>query len=248
MEIKKQIEKDLLIVRQLGGKINLEEKKARIYDFKARKENSQKTELRQALKRAEKNVIELISTSKDTSKTTTNQLYKYTEELKQECNEQNRTEILKTLAKAEDALENIEKKKDTIEGNDIKKISLKLPKEIRDEMLDDFQELESCYQNDCYKSALILCGRILETSLYRKYYDVTKNDLLETAPQLGLGKIIAKLREKKVELPPGLTEQIHLINNIRILSVHKKKKVFKPSKNQTKAIILFTIDVVKKVF
>ena len=31
----------------------------------------------------------------------------------------------------------------------------------------------------------------------RKYYDITKKDLLETNPGIGLGKLIAKLEEEK---------------------------------------------------
>ena len=70
----------------------------------------------------------------------------------------------------------------------------------------------------------------------------------EKNPGIGLGKLIAKMQEKGIQLDPGLTQQIHLINNIRIFSVHKKKELFTPSKQQTYAIIHFTLDIVNKLF
>ena len=65
---------------------------------------------------------------------------------------------------------------------------------------------------------------------------------------VGLGTLIAKLKDKGHEFDPGLANQIHLINQIRIHCVHKKTSILNPSKNQTKAIILYTVDVLNKFF
>ncbi|MBI4150210.1 DUF4145 domain-containing protein [Candidatus Woesearchaeota archaeon] len=124
----------------------------------------------------------------------------------------------------------------------------KLPGEIRDDLIADLQEVEKCFNAGCYRSAVILCGRVLETALHRKYYDVTGRDVLETQPGIGLGTLIAKLAEKNVQLDPGLTQQIHLINQVRVYSVHKKQSAFAPTKDQTHAMVLFTVDVVNKLF
>ncbi|MFH1510892.1 MAG: hypothetical protein ABIF10_04310 [Candidatus Woesearchaeota archaeon] len=124
----------------------------------------------------------------------------------------------------------------------------KLPKELAAEIIADIQELEKCYTSKCYRSCVILCGRLLETALHRKYFDVTGLDILEKNPGIGLGNLIAKLAEKNVQFDPGLTQQIHLINQVRIFSVHKKKESFYPSKDQTMAIILYTMDSLKKIF
>ena len=132
-----------------------------------------------------------------------------------------------------------------------KSLQLKLPNlptSIKDEIQLDIKEAQKCFDNQCYRSALILCGRILETALHRKYYELTKKDLLETSPNLGAGKLIAKLKELSVKFDPGVTEQIHLINNIRIKSVHKKQTTFLPSRQQTQAIMLFCVDTLKKLF
>ncbi len=123
-----------------------------------------------------------------------------------------------------------------------------LPEEIKNHVLEDIQELEKCYNASCFRSSVILCGRILETALHRKYFEVTGNDVLETNPGIGLGKLVAKLSERNVKMDPGLMNQIHLINNIRISSVHVKKDLFKPNQNQTQAIILYTLDALHKLF
>jgi len=123
-----------------------------------------------------------------------------------------------------------------------------LPPEIRSEIAADIRELDKCFNSSCYRSSVIMCGRVLETALFRKYFDTTGIDLLEKAPGTGLGNLIAKLKEKNIELDPALTNQIHLINQIRIFSVHKKKEPFIPSRDQTQAIILYTIDILEKLF
>jgi hypothetical protein len=123
-----------------------------------------------------------------------------------------------------------------------------LPADIRGDMSADIEEMQRCYNAGCYRSTTILCGRILETALHRKYFDVTGKDILETNPGIGLGTLIAKLSEKNVEFDPGLTQQIHLINQVRIFSVHKKQNAFTPSKSQANAMVLYTMDVLEKMF
>ncbi len=124
----------------------------------------------------------------------------------------------------------------------------KLPDAIHDEIVADLKEIKRCFESGSYRGCTILCGRVLETMLHRKYYESTSKDILETNPSIGLGTLIAKLRERGVYIEPGLNEQIHLVNQVRINSVHKKKQVFVPSKDQSYAIILFTLDILKKMF
>ncbi len=124
----------------------------------------------------------------------------------------------------------------------------KVPADVQPEISADFKELGVCFEAGAFRSAIILCGRILETALHRKYYDITGRDILETAPGIGLGNLIAKLKESDYSLPPGISEQIHLINQVRIYSVHKKSEAFVPSREQAHAIVLFTLDAVKKMF
>ena len=123
-----------------------------------------------------------------------------------------------------------------------------LPMDVRDELLADLDELKRCYNAKCYRSCVIICGRILEIALHRKYYEKTGRDVLEKSPGIGLGNLIKKMVEKEIKLDPGLTQQIHLINNVRVFSVHKKQQPFKPSKAQTHAIILFSLDTLEKLF
>ncbi|MCK4521921.1 MAG: hypothetical protein KAU20_05065 [Nanoarchaeota archaeon] len=127
-------------------------------------------------------------------------------------------------------------------------IPSRIPVDIKSEVTADLNELERCYKNKCYRSAVVLCGRVLEIALHRKYFDVTGNDILEKSPGIGLGNLIAKLKEKNVNLDPALTNQIHLVNQVRIFSVHKKKEAFYPSEQQTQAMVLYTLDILEKIF
>lgn len=123
-----------------------------------------------------------------------------------------------------------------------------VPRDIFSETKASFDELIKCYEHNCYRSALILCGRILEISLHKKYFESTKIDLLRKCPDIGLGNLVLKFKDKGMNLDPGLSNQIHLINHLRIASVHKKKIPFNPTKSQTKASILYTLDTLKKLF
>ncbi len=131
--------------------------------------------------------------------------------------------------------------------NFLNKYAVMIEQEIKEELKADLKELERCYQNQCYRSTIILCGRILEVVLHRKYYESTGNDLLETSPGIGLGNLIGRIKKKGIALGPGLDQQIHLINQIRVGSVHKKKETFYPTKEQAFATMLFTLDIVKKL-
>lgn len=138
-----------------------------------------------------------------------------------------------------------------IKTNKVERLDLRancVPLEIKDEVDVDLQEIRRCFENKCYRSSIILCGRILEIGLHRKYFEKTGIDSLEKSPGIGLGKLIAKLKEKEVLFDPGIDQQIHLINQVRINSVHKKKEAFNPTKEQTHATILYTIDTLNKLF
>ncbi len=124
----------------------------------------------------------------------------------------------------------------------------KLPAELSSELSADIKELEKTFNSRCFRAAVILCGRILELALHRKYYEATGNDILEKNPGIGLGKLIAKMSEKNIYFPPGLTQQIHLINQVRIHSVHKKQQAFYPSEKQALAIVLYTVDCIEALF
>ena len=124
----------------------------------------------------------------------------------------------------------------------------KIPIEIKAEVNADLDELEKCFASACFRSCVILCGRILEVVLHRKYFEATGHDLLEKSPGIGLGKMVAKLREKEVIVDPGLPQQIHFINQVRISSVHQSQEAFYPSRAQAQATILYTMDIVEKFY
>ncbi|MBD3259632.1 DUF4145 domain-containing protein [Candidatus Woesearchaeota archaeon] len=159
-------------------------------------------------------------------------------------NNPDQEELNKRIERLEQLFDNIDFK----EKQNFKFELPPIPAVIKSELLSDIKEMQLCFDSGCYKAAVILSAKILETALHRMYYEKTSKDLMETSPGIGLGKMVAKLSEHGIELGPGINEQIHLINKVRISSVHKQSKVFNPSKEQAHATILFTIDILNKIF
>ncbi|MAF34988.1 hypothetical protein CMO91_04030 [Candidatus Woesearchaeota archaeon] len=119
---------------------------------------------------------------------------------------------------------------------------------ISEQVEADKAEIDICFSHGAYRSSVILCGRVLEAALHRKYFEATGKDLLEKAPGMGLGNLIGKMAEANITIDPGLGNQIHLINQVRIHSVHQKQEPFYPTKEQARAIMLYTFDVIRKLF
>ncbi len=42
--------------------------------------------------------------------------------------------------------------------------------------------MRKCFEAEAFRACVVLCGRVLETALNRKYYEVTGADLMETSP------------------------------------------------------------------
>ena len=92
-------------------------------------------------------------------------------------------DILKISSEMEDILKETDGKRD---------ISFKIPRvhdDIRGELVADIEELKTCYNSQCYRSCIIICGRLLEIGLHRKYFETTGRDILEKSPGIGLGNL-----------------------------------------------------------
>lgn len=226
----------------LSQNISLTQDDSSITDFKEKKQayllSSYKSSLKDLLSFPEKNILEKNPKNQEAIEKITSLL----KELKQENNLEKTKQLTEKLIQLEKTL--IYPKQEKILTFNIKN----LPQEIREDMKADLVELEKCFKSQAYRASVILCGRLLETALHRVYYQLTNNDLLEKSPGIGLGNLIAKMKEKNLKLDPAVSQQIHLINQVRIYSVHRKKQAFYPTKEQTHAIILYTIDIIKKLF
>ena len=239
--LKSEIESDIKHGVDLGRAANARKE---MVSYELKKESYYRNAFEKALKTFKSDCLDL------------NQLVKYDIQNQRFVNE-----ILELVPELD--TKDLEKLKKLVKKIDLLAKQMNIPKEVRIEkefkisfipfdikadVMADVNELNKCFNAGCYRSCVILCGRLLEIGLHRKYYDVTNEDILEKAPGIGLGNLIARLRDKKVNLDPALTNQIHLINEARVFSVHKKKEAFYPSKEQAHAIILYTIDVLEKLF
>jgi len=121
-----------------------------------------------------------------------------------------------------------------------------VPKDIRDEIKCDFDDIQKCYYAGAFRPAIGVCGRILETILARKYFEEKGIDPLEQ--NWLIGHLIRKCFEDKVIIEPALGDVCNVINKSRINSVHKKRRLFIPEETMTRSIIEFTISLIKKLF
>jgi len=248
--LKKSIDKFIGAIKTIKTKnIDLTKKTdiGKLYDFKEKKDDYYVSLYKNSFNELKRNSLLL------------NDLVKF-----DKSNEESILKINKLLKELENFYKNNELDKISLILNEItgliKKLNIpaeaekldfrikNIPEEISSEIKTDLNELKKCFSAECYRSAVILCGRLLETALHRKYYELTGDDILEKNPAIGLGKMIAKLDEKNFNFGPGLTQQIHLINQVRISSVHRKKDAFYPTKKQTHAMVLYTIDTLEKIF
>jgi len=229
------------------GKSRLHDK-SRLYDFKAKKAEYCSFALSSALQNFRKSISMAL---KDYSNSELSEMMSLASRFENEKNDYAKAgKILENMADIIARLDSGGEKRmseGSIFGSK-KELMKKIPPDIKDEISADIKEIEKCFSSGCHRSVIILCGRIMETALHRKFYDVTGKDALETSPGMGLGNLIAKLKEKNVNFDPGITQQIHLINQVRVFSVHKKQEAFVPSRTQAHAILLYTIDALEKLF
>ncbi len=215
-----------------------------LLDFKAKQKQYYQERLENSIKNLADSALELHSFKQDNElgQEKIRQIIELSSEL---TNKKDLEDIAKSLKKIDVLISQV---RFPSEKDKFVKIPRNIPSDIKTDMVLDLDELDKCYENACYRSCVILCGRLLETALHRKYYEATGNDVLEKNPGIGLGNLISKLHDKGVMVDPALTNQIHLINQVRVFSVHKKKEPFNPSHQQTQAMILYTLDVLEKIF
>lgn len=227
-------------------KVKVEPDANEVLDYKAGRAKYLQIALRSAVDKLKKDAWELVELRNvdEDNKYLILEILKRTSRLKKDMPTNELKQNLAEISRLSNSLKGSVRVEKGIQFIDIPP----LPDEIKDSIAADLNEIRKCFEAEAYRSCVVLCGRVLETALQRKYYEVTGVDLMETSPGIGLGKLIAKLSEKEVEFDPGLTQQIHLINQVRVYSVHSKKEAFYPSKGQTQAMILYTLDVLRKLF
>ena len=232
----------------ISKKLNLKKQKSnKLFDFRQNKEDYMRASLSNSMKELKSSAWSLsgiynINKANEQNIIKILELVIKTEQKYQMSNFEDMLSCLEDIAEITALLKSKTVKEDEINFN-----IPTLPSSIEPDIMADIRELKRCFNAKCYRSSTILCGRILETALHRKYFEATNQDILETSPGIGLGNLIAKLNNK-VEFDPGIKDQIHLINKVRISSVHKKKEAFFPTKQQAYAIILYTLDILKKLF
>jgi hypothetical protein len=122
----------------------------------------------------------------------------------------------------------------------------RVPQEIREELRLDFDEMQTCYNAGAFRSTLGMCGRVLELLLARKYFEGTGVDPVEQKWNIGL--LLRKSFEDNAISDRAIGDICNLINRSRVDSVHSTNRLYKPSQDEAKPIIEFTISLVKGFF
>ena len=110
----------------------------------------------------------------------------------------------------------------------------------------NFEEIRKCYNTGAFRSAIGMCGRILELILAVIYFK-------EKRCRPHWARVEYRNPDSKMLWRWGvkwtsLGDIFNLINKSRIISVHRTRRLYRPDQDDTKAITEFTIGLVKKLF
>lgn len=121
-----------------------------------------------------------------------------------------------------------------------------VPQDIREEIRLDFEEIRKCYYAGAFRSAIGMCGRVLEVLLGRKYFEQRSVDPIEQ--KWTLGHLIQRCFAEGVINEPALGDICNFINRSRIGSVHRTRRLYRPEENETKSLVEFTVGLIRKLF
>jgi len=122
-----------------------------------------------------------------------------------------------------------------------------VPPEIREEMLADIQELEVCAEHGANRSALFLCGRILELALGRKFWEETQVD--PVVREWTLGKLITECEARGIlKGLPKLFSLAKIIKDCRNPSVHVTARVYRPTPGEVGGLSQVAASVVQRLY
>lgn len=115
--------------------------------------------------------------------------------------------------------------------------------EYNEDLLNDIDELKHSILMDSKRAALCLSGRILEVVL--KCF--LKNRGVEFDQNIMVGALLGKINNAGIYLDSSLKNICNIINQQRIIGVHKKEKVPIPSQENVYMVVYAVIDTVKRI-
>ena len=161
--IKLQNSIDTAIKNKVDLQSKLDSERA-LYNYKEKQKQYYVNSVRSAVKQVKSSYLGLIEIAKDKdNQEIVNKIYELIPDL-DSTDLQTLNKTLKNILSLVKLLDIKEKEKDF--GTP------KVPQEIYAEIKADIEELNRCFKNECYRSSVILCGRLLETAIHRKYFEV----------------------------------------------------------------------------
>lgn len=149
-----------------------------------------------------------------------------------------------TLSKTESLINLISQKEDeNIHGLVYPFPEGKLEDDITNIINSTYQEVLKDYKNECYISAISLCGKIIETvlnSLFVKIFDKNPDE-----EKLGFNAMLNRLKKKEGYEFGELEKQMSLISAHRNKAIHGSITI--PTQDEARGIISLTKDILLKV-
>ncbi len=114
---------------------------------------------------------------------------------------------------------------------------------VREDIQHDLAELRACIASDLPRATLAMCGRVVENSLRLTFFRETGAELPEDAT---VGRMIARIREERLYVDPGLKNAWNIINAQRIVGVHAKEGHPIPSRVMVLCVAYATVESVER--
>jgi len=122
-----------------------------------------------------------------------------------------------------------------------------LPEEIREEFGADLAELSKCMSVGAWRSSLFLCGRLLELTIGRKYWEKTRVDPLEK--RWTLGTLIEKADgEGVLASQPELVNLVKVIKDCRNPSTHVTMRLYSPGEDDVPPLVELTGAIIRRLY
>jgi hypothetical protein len=114
----------------------------------------------------------------------------------------------------------------------------------KDDFLATLNEIQICFDNECFIATIGLCGKILEVSLK----EILIRNEIQYDANFMVGKLIALIKERAPDeyIDPSLSNIVNIINTSRITAVHAKERIPVPSRDQAIMVIFATRDLVRR--
>ena len=139
---------------------------------------------------------------------------------------------------------------DRLKFNDLKSAPSCFEKDIVDAIEDTLRETSVCYENQCYRATIMLCGSVIETLIKNVYKPLTGKEIYTTKKGKKIERTFKNmcddLRDRDTFFDKRTNDTLDLIYLYRSGAIHEAG--WRPGKNKASGIAIFTSDFMNGLF